>query len=60
MTAQVAAQPTPHIRYNVLLILTDGEIMDMDVSVALVCGSLARTCIPACLVLDLVPMPFAR
>jgi len=29
-----ASQPTAHLRYNVLLILTDGEIMDMDDTVS--------------------------
>jgi hypothetical protein len=30
-----AAQPTPHLRYTVLLILTDGIILDMQVGVGL-------------------------
>jgi hypothetical protein len=28
---EIASQPTPHLRYNVLLILTDGMILDMPV-----------------------------
>lgn len=31
MAASIASQPQPHLRYLVLLILTDGCIMDMQV-----------------------------
>jgi hypothetical protein len=31
MACAIAQQPTAHLRYLVLLILTDGAIMDMEV-----------------------------
>jgi hypothetical protein len=43
--AGIAAQPTPHLRYNVLLILTDGMILDMPVRAVLcrACASMTKT-----------------
>ena len=44
MASSVASQPTPHLRYSVLLILTDGAIMDMEVRVRLRVYNCSWTC----------------